>query len=661
MQCYIAMDQTRHSFSNTKTFRSLLATAGIVFILLGVSVVHPYFNSMQNSPQAVLQTTDNSACIGSPRDGEWSKINFWDEEIMRAVEKVRAEEGVTVPPNRIKAHMWIESGGDPNAVQENYVTGFAYGLMQITRNAYTADRLDFGRIMEPSYNIYAGTLELAVRYKNASCDKGWDGASYGYFGGDPCGAGLSDPYTNYSPASYHAKLNELIDELEAAGCREVSPDTEEDGGTTSGRETDESPTKIVLPPGAGFHCLGTTCTSSRSASLPRCKDTNESLATGRPTLPPTSSAPPSGNGLTEQLQAYFDDLRGQLDRFFTDFRSEMDRFSESMRQNPASPRMPTIPPVPKVTPFSLRDSQPVQQPRQVLPPQPIDAPDIPCIEETIVDQPEKEGTGEQRDSSDNRTQGNEPTDRGIPEERPEPADDSSGPRDTADDTESGITPRIGRPVEDLPSENVDDIKEVLCEEYSVCPTLSEESPPAGDWSLDSLKALWNIVQRMYQSPTFVEYAIGDYTLELTRLSTHPSYQGWEYGTYMGHASPSYSTIQNSRLITIFDSAFATNPSVGYWEWLLAHEIAHSAGRGREDGSVGAPGGPVYDKIITFPAVSGYGASSPDENQADAVSFYLTRGEEVVAYFGSSLKPNLKADFPDLYRVLRDGYFDGQEF
>jgi hypothetical protein len=172
---------------------------------------------------------------------------------------------------------------------------------------------------------------------------------------------------------------------------------------------------------------------------------------------------------------------------------------------------------------------------------------------------------------------------------------------------------------------------------------------------------------MYASPSFVNYAVGDEGLEITRLSSHQSYQGWEYGTYHGLTSPDYNTIEGARLITIFDSAFAISPTVGYWEWLLAHEIAHSAGRGTADGgfSTFPPGDPVYQEVTDLynngVVVSGYGAGSADENHADAVSFYLTQGEAIVAYFGSSINLNIKTDFPALYNVLKDGYFDGQEF
>jgi hypothetical protein len=232
--------------------------------------------------------------------------------------------------------------------------------------------------------------------------------------------------------------------------------------------------------------------------------------------------------------------------------------------------------------------------------------------------------------------------------------------------EASTQPSPGNPPSnEPPPADVQELKDKLCNDYNICPTISTESPPAGDWTKDSLTALWNVIQRMASSPTYMNYVTGDQKLEISRVHSHPDDGGWAYGVHLDNRSPSYNTIDGSRLIIITDRAFQSfggSPSIPYLEWLLAHEIAHASSYGTKDGGNGhQPGNPVYQDVINCgEIVSSYGSQyGPDENYADAVSFYLTTGEDVVNYFGESY--NLKQDFPCTYEVLRKGYFNNNEF
>lgn len=216
-----------------------------------------------------------------------------------------------------------------------------------------------------------------------------------------------------------------------------------------------------------------------------------------------------------------------------------------------------------------------------------------------------------------------------------------------------------------PPSDITELKNKLCNDYNVCPTVSTQSPPSGDWTKDSLTALWNVVQKMASSKTYMKYAIGDKKLEISRVHDHPNAGGWAYGVNINEQTPEYHTLKGSRLIVITDRAFESfggNPSVPYLEWLLAHEIGHAASYGKGDGTNGTePGNDVYNAVLNcHDVVSQYGRDyGSDENYADSVSFYLTDGEEVVNYYGD--KYNLKEDFPCTYNALKTGYFDNKEF
>jgi hypothetical protein len=153
---------------------------------------------------------------------DWGPVDRWRPNVDQVINRIRADYGIAPHKHRVLATIYIESRGFPDAIQRNPL-GDAYGLMQLTRNAWTAKQIDFNRIMEPDYNIFCGTRELTVRHNafqanpspRCSNQPPWDAASYGYFGGDPCGHGLCDPVTGTCPGPYHDLLQRLMRALEA--------------------------------------------------------------------------------------------------------------------------------------------------------------------------------------------------------------------------------------------------------------------------------------------------------------------------------------------------------------------------------------------------------------------------------------------------------------
>src|SRR5688500_10213156 len=93
----------------------------------------------------------------------WSRVTRWDPQLKEQIARRVVELGVEVPIARARAHIMAESQGNENAYREPPT----HGLFQMTPNAWTADQIDFSKIMEPTYNIYCGVRELATRYNVA--------------------------------------------------------------------------------------------------------------------------------------------------------------------------------------------------------------------------------------------------------------------------------------------------------------------------------------------------------------------------------------------------------------------------------------------------------------------------------------------------------------
>lgn len=212
----------------------------------------------------------------------------------------------------------------------------------------------------------------------------------------------------------------------------------------------------------------------------------------------------------------------------------------------------------------------------------------------------------------------------------------------------------GLPGQPLPSNNPDQIKQVLCQQYRVCPTESRSAAPSQPWSLAELTALWNVAQRIAAAPAYRSLVVGTSGpgIEVQRIRHCPGCADWVQG-YQAGTGTGGSTVPGSSLIYITNNAGPDRGfSTTYLEWLYAHEIGHIA-------QFASPAS--FNAVSNCrQAVSSYGANNgAGENFADAVSFYMTNGESVQNYQGSS--GNLKTDFACIYNALRTNAFGGVEF
>jgi hypothetical protein len=224
----------------------------------------------------------------------------------------------------------------------------------------------------------------------------------------------------------------------------------------------------------------------------------------------------------------------------------------------------------------------------------------------------------------------------------------------------------GVPGQPFPEGSTQEVKDRLCSDYKVCVTRNtEESPASSDWTMDELHALWNVVQRIYESPTYTKLAIGNYELEMQRSACIPQAKDcskW-WGAYSGVTNPAWSTRPNSRLITISDAAAQNAQSIVILEWLFAHEIGHSASGGDLSGGLTPELGmnEAYKRVRDCgEIVSGYGSTDPNENNSEIIAFFMTAAEEATTDYLGSAK-NLAQDFSCSYNATRQYYFDGKEF
>ena len=230
----------------------------------------------------------------------------------------------------------------------------------------------------------------------------------------------------------------------------------------------------------------------------------------------------------------------------------------------------------------------------------------------------------------------------------------------------GTGASTGQPGSPLPSQDTEVVKKTLCDQYRVCPTQSPAPyTPDQDWTIDQLTALWNLVQRIYQSPTYKTLAIGNYTLEIARANCYPGGCDGTWGYYAGQIHPAYGNIDNARLITLTDlvpKTITAETPLGVIEWVIAHEIGHSASGGLPDGSLAAELGinqAYRDVEACGERVSDYGHKTWNENNSEILAFYMTAAEEAVQYDGPT--KNLKADYKCTYEAVKKGYFGGVEF
>ncbi len=140
------------------------------------------------------------------------------------IERAAAE--FDVPAERIKAHIVIESGGDPDAVQRNEQNGWSFGLMQVVPRWWRdlilqlTGRPDTGQSERDIGQLLLDDPELAVRagagVLKAIFDGNWDRTSSTFFLGNPDWVG-ADTVNGNSGQQYRAMLNGLIAEINSAG------------------------------------------------------------------------------------------------------------------------------------------------------------------------------------------------------------------------------------------------------------------------------------------------------------------------------------------------------------------------------------------------------------------------------------------------------------
>jgi hypothetical protein len=149
----------------------------------------------------------------------WDQINRWDEAISQASAEF------DVPAERIKAHIVIESAGQPDAIQKNDQNGWSFGLMQVVPRWWKdmilqlAGRPDSGQgerevgqllLDDPVLAVRAGTGVLKSFF-----DGDWDRTSSKFFLGNPNWIG-GDTVNGNSGLQYKAMLDGLIAEIQAA-------------------------------------------------------------------------------------------------------------------------------------------------------------------------------------------------------------------------------------------------------------------------------------------------------------------------------------------------------------------------------------------------------------------------------------------------------------
>ena len=150
---------------------------------------------------------------------DWAEINRWDD----AIDRASSETGV--PSELIKAHIVVESSGQPDAIQRNDANGWSFGLMQVVPRWWKstilqlAGRRDTGQSEREVGQLLLDDPTLAVRAGAAVLksvfDGNWDRASSRFFLGNPDWNG-HDLVNFQTGQQYKAMLEGLIGEITAA-------------------------------------------------------------------------------------------------------------------------------------------------------------------------------------------------------------------------------------------------------------------------------------------------------------------------------------------------------------------------------------------------------------------------------------------------------------
>lgn len=166
----------------------------------------PELSDFSGDSGAFGQGANSTANLG----GDWSGVDKWNAEILKAQQQVQSETGIFVPGNVIKAIMRIESNGNP-------LDGPAYGLMQVTTETMGSYDVLKART-DPAYGLWAGVNELALRYKDAMAQNssyGWPNVAVGYFSGHYVPTGAADVMRT-DDALYMKRFSEYLSQLDAA-------------------------------------------------------------------------------------------------------------------------------------------------------------------------------------------------------------------------------------------------------------------------------------------------------------------------------------------------------------------------------------------------------------------------------------------------------------
>jgi len=127
--------------------------------------------------------------MGSPTGGGWDAVNQWNSLISSAIARVKAETGISVPGNVVKAVMKLESGGVNTGCNQ---WGYC-GLMQTGPGSWI-NGFDSSYNSTPEGNIYYGVQELANWYKAVGTGNWIDGAAAYFSGYNYDNPGVSDGY-----------------------------------------------------------------------------------------------------------------------------------------------------------------------------------------------------------------------------------------------------------------------------------------------------------------------------------------------------------------------------------------------------------------------------------------------------------------------------------
>lgn len=159
------------------------------------------------APPAMSQAQDMGAAANaslSNAGGQWAIADGLNGAIAAGVAQVKAETGLDVPANLVKAMLYREGGGK-GLKDEAYLRGEkVYGFNGIFQSTARSWGIDYDRMLtDDNYAVYAmakGLAQIAnYQYggKQTLAGWGWEGVASTYFGGAPV-AGFVDELGNVS-------------------------------------------------------------------------------------------------------------------------------------------------------------------------------------------------------------------------------------------------------------------------------------------------------------------------------------------------------------------------------------------------------------------------------------------------------------------------------